>query len=82
MGIHSRARPTIASLLISYGNGYEKEIPVERPKNIFLKFIQRFSSYKKMLRIMSYVLRFLDGVGERKISKSTYSNAKELKWPF
>ena len=25
MGIHSRARPTIASLLVSYGNGYEKQ---------------------------------------------------------
>ena len=24
MGIHSRARPTIASLRVSYGNGYEK----------------------------------------------------------
>ena len=24
MGIHSRARPTIASLLVSYGNGYDK----------------------------------------------------------
>ena len=25
MGIHSRARPTIASLLVSYGNGYAKK---------------------------------------------------------
>ena len=25
MGIHSRARPTIASLLVSSGNGYENE---------------------------------------------------------
>ena len=28
MGIHSRARPTIASLLVSYGNGYENKILV------------------------------------------------------
>ena len=26
MGIYSRARPTIASLLVSYGNGYENII--------------------------------------------------------
>ena len=25
MGIHSRARPNIASLLVSYGNGYDKK---------------------------------------------------------
>ena len=26
MGIHSRARPTIASLLVSSANGYEKNV--------------------------------------------------------
>ena len=33
MGIHSRARPTIASLLVSSGNGYEN-IKIQKNKNI------------------------------------------------
>ena len=51
---------------------------LERPKKILLIFIERFSSYKKMLRVMSYVLRFLDGARKRKNSKSAYPTATEF----
>ena len=51
-------------------------LAVEKPTNIFLNFIERFSSYKNMLRLMSDVLRFVDGVRKRKISKRIYPAAQ------
>ena len=49
-------------------------LAIERPKNIFLNFTDSFSSYKKMLRVMSYVLKFLDGARKCKISKNNPTN--------
>ena len=49
MGIHGRARPTIASLLVSYGNGYEnskilKLIQQKPIRNYKLKIIDCLAS--------------------------------------
>ena len=42
MGIHSRARPTITSLLVSYGNGYDG---IQIEINVFVKCERVFVHY-------------------------------------
>ena len=41
-----------------------------------------WKDFRLIKRVISYMLRFLDGARKRKISKSPYPTAKELKWSF
>ena len=57
-------------------------LAVEEPSNSIAELIEKFSSYKKLLRVTAYVLRFVDGLRKRKIVKLKIPTAQELTWSF
>ena len=48
MGIHSRARPTITSLLLSSGNGYENQSNISWCQNVD-KMLSKLSDFETNL---------------------------------
>ncbi|XP_075156382.1 uncharacterized protein LOC142229685 [Haematobia irritans] len=59
-----------SKILVAIGN---------QPKNNILEMVQQHSSFDKIMRIMCYVLRFIDSLKKYKIAQSRIPGAKEMK---
>ena len=55
---------------------------VEDPHIFLLDPIEKYSSYKKLLRVTAFVVRFADILRKCKIEKNCPPTAIELKWAF
>ena len=57
-------------------------LAVEDPQNCLLDLMEKYCSYKKLLRVTAFVVRFFDILRKRRVEKNCPPTAVELKLAF